>query len=51
MNKIKYLEFVYLFCSVRACSACWIEQKVIQNFGGEKMKKGDHVEEAMQTGG
>ena len=31
----RYLLF-YLFCFVRACSACWIEQKVIQNIGGKK---------------
>jgi hypothetical protein len=35
MNKIKYSGLFYLICSVRACSACWREEEVIQNFGGK----------------
>ena len=35
MNKIKYADLFYSICSVRVCSACWREQKVIQNFSGK----------------
>jgi len=39
MNKMHYSDFFYLIFSVRACSSCWREQKVIQNFGGKIEEK------------
>jgi hypothetical protein len=40
MKKIKDLNlFYYLFSSVRACSACWIEQNVMRNIDGKNEEK------------
>jgi hypothetical protein len=39
MDKTKYPDFFYLIYSAKTCSACWIEQKVMQNFGGKNEER------------